>query len=106
MTAWPGSGKSGQAFPALPVIILSGHGTIANAVEAIKAGAFDFLEKPIEWERILITLENALQRSRLERERNAFLKESLERYQMIGTSPAIKQIFRLIEKVARPIREC
>ena len=89
-----------EKFPALPVIILSGHGTIANAVEAIKAGAFDFLEKPIEWERILITLENALQRSRLERERNAFLKESLERYQMIGASPAIKQIFRLIEKVA------
>jgi two-component system nitrogen regulation response regulator NtrX len=89
-----------NGFPALPVILLSGHGTIANAVEAIKIGAFDFLEKPIEWERILIALENALQRSRLERERNAFLKESLERYQMIGTSPAIKTIFRLIEKVA------
>jgi DNA-binding NtrC family response regulator len=87
-------------FPALPVIILSGHGTIANAVQAIKIGAFDFLEKPIEWERILITLENSLHKSRLERERNLFLKESLERYQMIGTSPAIKQIFRLIEKVA------
>jgi DNA-binding NtrC family response regulator len=88
------------AHPALPVIILSGHGTIANAVEAIKIGAFDFLEKPIEWERILITLENALQRSRLERERNLFLKESLERYQMIGASPTIKQIFLMIEKVA------
>jgi len=101
----PTDGMSGlksvrDKFPSLPVIILSGHGTIANAVEAIKIGAFDFLEKPIEWERILITLENALQRSRLERERNAFLKESLERYQMIGTSPAIKAIFRLIEKVA------
>jgi len=87
-------------YPALPVIILSGHGTIANAVAAIKIGAFDFLEKPIEWERILITLENALQRSRLERERNAFIRESLERYQMIGTSAAIKTIFGLIEKVA------
>jgi two-component system nitrogen regulation response regulator NtrX len=101
----PHDGMSGlknvrETFPALPVIILSGHGTIANAVEAIKAGAFDFLEKPIEWERILITLENALQRSRLERERDAFLKESLERYQMIGAAPAIKQIFVLIEKVA------
>jgi DNA-binding NtrC family response regulator len=64
------------AHPALPVIILSGHGTI------------------------LITLENALQRSRLERERNLFLKESLERYQMIGASPTIKQIFLMIEKVA------
>ncbi|HEX7502383.1 MAG TPA: response regulator, partial [Acidobacteriota bacterium] len=51
----PGDGMTGlkhvrEKFPALPVIILSGHGTIANAVEAIKAGAFDFLEKPIEWE--------------------------------------------------------
>jgi len=89
-----------EKHPVLPVVILSGHGTIANAVEAIKCGAFDFLEKPTEWERILITLENALQRSRLEKERNAFLRDTLERYQMIGASPEIKHIFRLIEKVA------
>ena len=86
--------------PSLPVIMLSGHGTIAKAVEATKMGAFDFLEKPVEIEKIQITIENALARYRLERERQSLLKHALEKYQMVGVSAAIREIFELIEKAA------
>ncbi|MCP2619557.1 response regulator, partial [Candidatus Aminicenantes bacterium AC-335-K20] len=55
--------------PSLPVIMLTAHGSIPKAVEAVKIGAFDFLEKPVESEKILITIKNALEKSRLEKER-------------------------------------
>ncbi|MCK5058193.1 MAG: sigma-54-dependent Fis family transcriptional regulator [Candidatus Aminicenantes bacterium] len=84
----------------VPVIMLSGHGTISKAIKAIRLGAFDFLEKPVESERILITLENALKKSRLERERSLLIQDALERYQMISISEAMKKVFTLIEKAA------
>jgi two-component system nitrogen regulation response regulator NtrX len=84
----------------LPVIILSGHGTIAKAVEATKLGAYDFLEKPIESQKILITLENALKKSKLEKERSFLIQDALKHYRMIGISSAMKQVFELIEKAA------
>jgi two-component system nitrogen regulation response regulator NtrX len=86
--------------PSLPVIILSGHGTIAKAVEATKIGAFDFLEKPIESEKILISIENALEKRRLEKERSYLLQNAMDRYRMVGVSRAIKGVFELIEKAA------
>lgn len=89
-----------RKWPQLPVIMLSGHGTIARAVEAIRLGAFDFLEKPIESERILIALENAIRKYRLEKEREVLIQTALERFRMVGVSRAMEDIFRLIEKVA------
>jgi two-component system nitrogen regulation response regulator NtrX len=89
-----------EKHPHIPVIMLTGHGTISRAVEATKAGAFDFLEKPVESEKILISIENALQKSRLEQERSFLIKDALERYRMVGISQAMKNIFRLIEKTA------
>ncbi|MCX7974385.1 MAG: sigma-54 dependent transcriptional regulator [Candidatus Aminicenantes bacterium] len=86
--------------PSLPVVILSGHGTIAKAVEATKIGAFDFLEKPVEIEKINITIENALTKYRLEKEKQSLLKQAFEKYQMVGVSSAIRDIFSLIEKAA------
>ncbi len=86
--------------PSLPVIILSGHGTIAKAVEATKLGAFDFLEKPIEIEKINITIENALARYRLEREKQSLLEQAKGKYQMVGVSPALREVFSLIESAA------
>lgn len=86
--------------PSLPVIILSGHGTIAKAVEATKIGAFDFLEKPVEIEKIHITIENALAKYRLQRERQSLLQHALDRYQMVGVSPAMKEVFSLIDNAA------
>ena len=86
--------------PALPVIILSGHATIARAVQATKLGAFDVLEKPLESEKIIIAVGNALERSRLERERQFLIEDARQRLPMIGSSKAIQDILKLIEAVA------
>lgn len=89
-----------EKTPSLPVIILSGHGTIAKAVEATKIGAFIFLEKPVETEKIMITIENALAKYRLQKEKKTLLEQALDRYKMVGISSATKEIFNLIDRTA------
>ncbi|MCK4764784.1 MAG: sigma-54-dependent Fis family transcriptional regulator [Candidatus Aminicenantes bacterium] len=89
-----------EKHPSVPIIILSAFGSIDDAVKATKLGAFDFVEKPMEPERILITLENALKNSRLQKGHYLLLQEKMERYQMIGESEAMNKIFALIEKIA------
>src|SRR6188472_1902129 len=71
----------------LPVVVVSGHGTIRTAVEATKKGAFDFIEKPFASDRVLVSLRNALDQGRL-RVENQSLKKAVEvRHQMVGESP-------------------
>jgi len=78
--------------PDVPAIMISGHGTIADAVEATRAGAFDFLEKPLSRDRVLLSLKNALEQSSLRRE-NEKLRELVgSGPKMIGTSPAFVRI--------------
>ena len=89
-----------RSFPALPVIMISGQGTIRQAVEATKLGAYDFLEKPLDAERVLVTLKNAIEQGRLKRRVNRLLKDSMERYRMVGESKALRHVFGLIERVA------
>jgi two-component system nitrogen regulation response regulator NtrX len=89
-----------KSKPFLPVIMLTAHGSISRAVEATKHGAYDFFEKPVSSKKILVTLENALKSSRLERERAFLLKDALEQYQMVGISAKMKRLFEMIEKVA------
>jgi len=86
--------------PQLPVIVISGHGTIRLAVESTKLGAYDFLEKPLDAERVLITLKNAVEKYRLEKKVHSLIRDSLERYKMIGKSQAIRNIFKTIEQAA------
>lgn len=86
--------------PQLPVIVISGHGTIRLAVESTKLGAYDFLEKPLDAERVLITLKNAVEKYRLERKVQSLIRDSLERYKMVGKSHAIRKIFKTIEQAA------
>jgi len=79
--------------PDVPVVILSGHGDIAAAVEAIKTGAFDYIEKPADFERVSLTLRQALEKRQLEaevRRVSAALDTSLEA--RFGTSPAIRAV--------------
>lgn len=81
-----------QADIHAPVIMISGHGTIADAVEATRAGAFDFLEKPLSRDRVLLSLERAFEQANL-KEENARLKELAPTpHKMIGASGAFKQI--------------
>jgi len=81
------------------IVMISGHGTIATAVEATQRGAFDFLEKPLDTDRLLLTVRNALAHGELVGE-NARLREASEnRYQMVGASPALETVRELITKV-------
>jgi len=85
---------------ALPVVVVSGHGTISTAVEATKKGAFDFIEKPFASDRVLVSLRNALDQRRL-RDENRSLKKAVEvRHQMIGDSPALRQVTAAIARAA------
>ncbi len=78
--------------PALPVVIMSGHGTIETAVKATKLGAYDFIEKPLSIEKVTLALQNALTHHRLQNE-NSRLREKVERRQeMIGQSRAIQKL--------------
>ncbi|HET7903489.1 MAG TPA: sigma-54 dependent transcriptional regulator, partial [Candidatus Eisenbacteria bacterium] len=89
------------AVPDLPVVLLSGHGTIEEAVKAIRLGAADFLEKPFGPERLQVTVERALELRALQRE-NARLRERVGAVdEMIGKSKAIEQIRAEIAKVAK-----
>jgi len=90
--------KAEESSP--PVVVLSGHGTVKTAVEAVKLGAFDFIEKPPESDRILIVARNALGQKRLVDE-NRRLKLSFdERYRMMGVSPALEKVWDSIRRAA------
>ena len=84
----------------VPVIMLSGHGTIETAVEAIKKGAFDFIPKPPDLNRLLITLRNALDKKNLATENKVLKKAVKIQHQMIGESSPMLEVKDMIEKVA------
>ena len=84
----------------LPVVIMSGHGMVPTAVEAVQAGAYDFLEKPLSGEKVLVTVENALERRRLERENEALRKRLGEELRLIGKSPQMETLLDQIGRVA------
>ncbi len=89
-----------RANPEIPVIMISGQSTLSIAVEAIKIGAYDFLEKGADLDRLLITLQNALERKNLFLERQVLLKEINEQFQMVGRSQALKKVFNEIDLIA------
>jgi two-component system nitrogen regulation response regulator NtrX len=83
-----------------PVVVLSGHGNIANAVEATKLGAFDFIEKPPEAERLLVVARNALRERRLVQENTQLKLAFDERYRMVGESPALLEVEDQVKRAA------
>lgn len=89
-----------QISPEVPVIMISGHGTIDTAVESIKKGAFDFIEKPLDLNRMLVTLRNAMERKDLVKETKRLRKKIAKTYDIIGASQAITQVKEMIDKVA------
>jgi two-component system nitrogen regulation response regulator NtrX len=92
--------KIKSSKPEVPVIMISGHGTIKIAVDAAKKGAFDFLEKPPDLNRLLITVRNALDSSKLKRENRQIRTELHGVKEIIGDSPEIERIKKTIEKIA------
>ncbi len=81
------------------VVMISGHGDIATAVDCIKKGAFDFIEKPLDLNRILITIKNAGERNNLTNQ-NKVLKKKVFGQDMVGKSPAMMRVREMIDKVA------
>jgi two-component system nitrogen regulation response regulator NtrX len=89
-----------RTSPGIPVIIISGHGNIETAVKATRMGACDFVEKPLSIERILVSVQNALQISRLEAENRLWRQKAEKRYDITGESPAIKALRDQIARAA------
>jgi len=83
-----------------PIVMISGHGNIETAVEAIKNGAFDYIAKPLDLNRLLITLRNAMDKSKLISETKVLKKKVSQKYEMIGESEQIQKIKEMIERVA------
>ena len=89
-----------EVRPNLAVIMISGHGNVQNAVLAIKRGAYDFMEKPLDRDKVLMAISRALQTRKLAAE-NRHLKQQIEgRYEMVGQSPALAEIRNQIARVA------
>ncbi|MGH7287249.1 MAG: sigma-54-dependent transcriptional regulator [Myxococcota bacterium] len=86
-----------QAWPRLPVVMMSGHGTIETAGRATQLGAFDFVEKPLGAEKLLLTIRNALERSSLERENRELRAKSIRAHEILGASPPIQRLKEQIQ---------
>lgn len=92
--------KAKELKPDVPFVVISGHGNIETAVDAVKKGAYDFISKPPDLNRLLITVRNAMDKSSLVTETKQLRKRISKSHRMIGSSDAMKQIHETIEKVA------
>lgn len=88
------------SFPDTPVVMISGHGNIDTAVESIKKGAFDYIEKPLDLNRLLITIRNAMDKSNLLTETKVLKKKVNQKYEIIGSSPAMIKVLDMADRVA------
>jgi DNA-binding NtrC family response regulator len=93
-------GKITELSSEIPVVMISGHGNIDTAVEAIKKGAYDFLEKPLDLNRLLITIRNAMDKSTLITQTQVLKSKVSKMYEIVGTSEPIEQVKSMIERVA------
>ncbi|ABQ27492.1 sigma-54-dependent transcriptional regulator [Geotalea uraniireducens] len=92
--------KLKELYPVLTVIMMSGHGTIETAVKSTKMGAYDFVEKPLSLEKVLLSVNNAIGMSRLKEENDSLRSIVLRDHEMIGASPLMKQLAEHIKLVA------
>ncbi|MBY0494587.1 MAG: sigma-54 dependent transcriptional regulator [Cyanobacteria bacterium] len=84
----------------IPFVVISGHEETAGAVKAIKLGAFDFINKPIEQDRVLLTVRNAVDTRRLKTENKSYRRDAEKKYQIVGDSPALAAVRGAIQKAA------
>jgi two-component system, NtrC family, nitrogen regulation response regulator NtrX len=93
-------GELKKTFANLPVIIISGHGNIDTAVKATKMGAFDYVEKPLSLERIVVSVQNALEFSRLQEESRFWQQKATRRSRLTGKSPTVESLRAEIQRAA------
>lgn len=94
------AGMAEQNSEEAPVVVITGHGSVDTAVDALKGGAFDFIQKPLDLNRLLLTTKHALEHKSLVQETKVLRKKVGKRNQMIGESPAIERVRAIIDKVA------
>lgn len=92
--------KAKEIAPELPIIMISGHGTTETAVEATKKGAFDFINKPPDLNKLLITVRNAVDKNSLVIETKVLKRQITKTREIVGDAPSVKKIKKTIEKVA------
>ena len=87
-------------WASLPVLMISGHASVGEAVQAVRSGAADFFEKPLDRDRVLVSVRNALELNQLQREVTRLRADVERRFEMIGESPVMKRLYADLEKVA------
>ena len=92
--------KLGEMASDTPVVMISGHGNIDTAVESIKKGAFDYIEKPLDLNRLLITIRNAMDKSTLVNETKTLKKKVSKKFEIVGESKAITNVVEMADRVA------
>ncbi len=93
-------GKVGALSPDMPVVMISGHGNIDTAVDSIKKGAFDFIEKPLDLNRLLITIRNAMDKSNLVNETKQLKRKVSKKFRIVGESEPIIKVIDMADRVA------
>ena len=93
--------KLGEFTPDTPVVMISGHGNIDTAVDSIKKGAFDYIEKPLDLNRLLITIRNAMDKSSLVSETRILKKKVNKKYEIVGESKALISVVEMADRVAK-----
>lgn len=99
-------GKIKELYPDLAVVMISGHGTIETAVKSTKLGAFDFIEKPLSLEKVLVTVHNAISMSRLKQENSSLRGMIEERFEIVGDSESarlLREQIRIVAPTSAPI---
>jgi len=89
-----------QRWPDLPVVMMSGHGTIETAVRTTRHGAYDFIEKPLSIDKVLLTLQHALEKAQLQHENRRLRAQALRAHEILGESDAVKKLKAQIEVAA------
>lgn len=89
-----------QSYPHIPVVMISGHGTVETAVNSLKKGAYDFVEKPFNTDRLLLVVRHGLENARLKQEIHALQKHTETPHHLVGHSPEIQQLNATIDKMA------
>src|SRR6185312_259547 len=92
--------KLRELDPSAQIVMISGHGTIQTAMEATRLGAYDFLEKPLDTDRILLTIKHAFERVALSSENQRLRASVDDRYDIVGKSPPVKELLQVTDKVA------
>ena len=92
--------KIHETNPDLPIIMITGHGSVETAVEALKKGAYDFIEKPLDLNRLIVSIRNALEKKKIVKENKTLRRKIKKAYDIVGESEQIKNVKEIIDRVA------